>query len=194
MRYRSLAIAAVAACLLPQAAAGQDAPAQERADLIAVLNRVCVAAGGDRARAAELAAADGFSPTPAEAVPFVRNTSERAGFIRSTGADMTYVMLGKMTRRLGRETVTMDMCAVSSRPTDHRALVSRLREVMGFAAIRGGGFDAYVWLQTPEGRAPSRDLSDQQFLHMARTGQMRMVALDRSGSGSTLAYLLPRVD
>ena len=65
---------------------------------------------------------------------------------------------------------------------------------MGFAPVRGAGMEAYAWLQTPEGRVPSRSLSDPQVLAMAATGQMRMIALDRAGPGSTLIYFLPRLD
>jgi hypothetical protein len=88
----------------------------------------------------------------------------------------------------------MDFCGVSARPTEHRALYQRLRETMGFAPVTGAGMEAYAWLQTPEGRAPTRDLGDPTFVAMAATGQMRMVGLDRSGPGSTLIYFLPRLD
>jgi hypothetical protein len=170
------------------------APAEAPVDLIATLNTVCVAAGGDRARAAELAAAAGFSPVPETVVPRLRHSSETAGFMRSNATDISFVMTGTMTRRVGRQTVVMEFCGVSARPTDHRALDTRLRDLMNFPPVRGAGMEAYAWLQTPEGRTPSRSLTDPQFLSMAATGQMRLVALDRSGPGSTLIYFLPRLD
>ena len=114
--------------------------------------------------------------------------------MRSNATDIAFVMTGRMTRRVGRETVVMDFCGVSARPTDHRTLDATLRRMMGFAPVNAAGLRAYAWLQTPEGRAPSRDLSDAQFMAMAETGQMRLVALDRSGPGSTLIYFLPRLD
>ncbi|HWQ88101.1 hypothetical protein [Brevundimonas sp.] len=163
-------------------------------DLIATLNQVCVAAQGDRARAAALAAEAGFSPVPAGMVPRMRNSSETTGFMRSNATDISFVMTGKMTRRVGGETLVMDFCGVSARPTDHRALNTVLRERMGFAPVRSGGTEAYAWLQMPEGRAPARSLTDAEFLAMAETGQMQMVGLDRSGPGSTLIYFLPRLD
>jgi hypothetical protein len=197
---RSL-LAAVVLLGAPLTASAQNAPAPvvapdsapEAIDLIATLNAVCVAARGDRARAAALAAEAGFSPVPASMLPGMRNSSETTGFMKSSATDVAFVMTGKMTRDVRGETVVMEFCGVSARPTDHRALEGKLRELMGFAPVRGR-FQAYAWLQTPEGRAPTRDLGDAQFLAMAATGQMRMVGLDRSGPGSTLIYFLPRLD
>ena len=144
--------------------------------------------------AAALAAEQGFSPVPESMVPRIRNSSNRAGFMRTNATDASLVMTGTMTRRLGGETIVMEFCGVSAQPTDHRALDSRLRQVMGFAAVDAGGMEAYAWLQTPEGRAPSRSIDDAQFSAMAKTGQMRMVGLDRTGQGSTLLYILPRME
>ena len=180
----------------PAAASAQAAEAPAAIDLIATLNTVCVAARGDRARAADLAAEAGFSPVPASTVPRLRYSSETAGFMRSNATDISFVMTGTMTRRVGRQTVVMEFCGVGARPTDHRALDARLLDLMNFPPVRGAGMEAYAWLQTPEGRAPlrSRRLTDPQFLAMAETGQMRLVALDRAGPGSTLIYFLPRLD
>lgn len=175
-------------------ASAQDASTAAPTDLIATLNTVCVAARGDRARAASLAAEAGFSPAPESMTPRMRYTSETASFMRSSAADLSVIMTGKMTRRVGRETVVMEFCGVSVRPTDHRALDARLLDLMNFPPVRGAGMEAYAWLQTPEGRVPSRSLTDPQFLSMAATGQMRLLALDRSGPGSTLIYFLPRLD
>lgn len=190
---RSAVFAAAALCSIATAApSAQTTPVA--IDLIATLDTVCVSAQGDRARAAELAAEAGFSPVPASMVPALRNASETAGFMKSNAADIAYVMTGTISRRVGRERVTMEFCGVSARPTEHRALDQRLRQTMGFAPVTDGGIEAYAWLQTPEGRAPTRDLRDQTFITMARTGQMRMVGLQRSGPGSTLMYFLPRLD
>lgn len=191
---RGLLIGAAAMLAAPVAGWSQTAEAPAAIDLIAALNTVCVAAQGDRARAATLAAEAGFSPVPESMVPRMRNSSETAGFMRSNATDIAFVMTGKMTRRVSGETLVMEFCGVSARPTDHRALNTRLRETMGFAPVRGAGMEAYAWLQTPEGRAPSRSLTDPQVIAMAVTGQMRMVALDRTGPGSTLIYFLPRLD
>lgn len=188
------AVLAAALLGLPAAGWSQTTGEPEPIDLIETVNTVCIAAQGDRARAAALAADAGFSPVPADMVPRLRNSSETAGYMRSNATDMSFVMTGQITRRVGRETVVMEFCGVSARPTDHRALDGRLREVMGFAPVRGAGMEAYAWLQTPEGRAPSGSLTDPQFLSMAGTGQMRLVGLDRSGPGSTLIYFLPRLD
>jgi hypothetical protein len=189
---RSAVLAASALCLIATgASSAQTTPA---IDLIATLDAVCVSAQGDRARAAELAAEAGFSPVPASMVPALRNASDTAGFMKSSAADIAYVMTGTMSRRVGRERVTMEFCGVSARPTEHRALDQRLRQTMGFAPVTDGGIEAYAWLQTPEGRAPTRDLRDPTFIAMAGTGQMRMVGLQRSGPGSTLIYFLPRLD
>ena len=173
-----------------RAQAGPAAPV----DLIALLDTICVTAQGDRDRVAELAVAAGFSPVPDSMTPRIRNSSDVAAFMRTNSADMTIVMTGRMTRRLGRERAVMDFCGVSARPTDHRVLGARLRAAMGFAPVRDSSMDAYAWLQTPEGRAPARSLSEPQFLSMAATGQMRMVGLERAGPGSTLLYFLPRLD
>lgn len=186
--------ALAAAALLSSAVSAQTPAAPERLDLIATLNRICITAQGDRAVAAALAVEAGFSPTPADTVPRMRNSSETAGFVRSNATDMAFVMTGVMSRRVGRKDVKIEFCGVSARPTDHAALDQTLRQTMGFAPVRGAGFEAYAWLQTPEGRAPTRSLTDDQFLAMAATGQMRMVGLDRSGPGSTLIYFLPRID
>ncbi|WAC60449.1 hypothetical protein [Brevundimonas sp. SL130] len=177
-----------------QSVAPQSEAAPEPTDIIATLNAVCVAAKGDRAQAAVLAAEAGFSPVPESMTPRLRNATERAGFMRTNATDMSIVMTGRMTRQVGRETVVLDFCGVAVRPTDHRALDRRLHDLMKFDAISAVGFDAYAWLQTPEGRAPSLRLTDAQFVAMARTGQMRLLVLDRSGSGSTLIYMLPRLD
>lgn len=193
-RARTLLIGAMAALTWPATGWSQAPAAPARLDLIASLETICVAAAGDRAKAVELATEAGFSPTPAEMIPFMRGATNTAGYMRSNEADMAFVMLGTLTRRLGRRDVTMEFCGVSSRPTDHRALDRRLRETMGFAPVQGGGFDAYAWVQTPEGRSAASALTDQHFTAMAETGQMRMVALDRSGTGSTLIYFLPRFD
>lgn len=182
---------------LPTVLWSQDAePAETPApiDLIATLNDLCVVAQGDRARTAALAGEAGFSPVPAEVLPRLRNSSETSGFMRSSATDISLVMTGKITRRVGRETVVMEFCGVTARPIDHGALDDRLREVIGFPPVRGAGMEAYAWLQTPSGRAPARSLTDAQILAMAATGQMRMVALDRAGPGSTLIYFLPRLD
>ena len=198
MRMRRRLVAVMSAVLMGAPAVGwaqaAPAPAAAPVDLIATVNDVCIAAGGDRARAAALAVEAGYSPVPADVVPRLRNSSETSGFMRSNANDISFVMTGRMTRRVGRETLVMEFCGVIARPTDHRALDTRLREVMGFAPVRGAGMDAYAWLQTPEGRAPSRSLSDAQMLSMAATGQMRLLALDRAGPGSTLIYFLPRLD
>ena len=175
-------------------ALARTTPEPEPIDLIATLDAVCVTAGGDRARAAELAVAEGYAPVPDSMVPGLRNASETAGFMRSNATDIAFVMTGRISRRIGRERILMDFCGVSARPTEHRALDQRLREAMGFAPVTGAGMEAYAWLQTPEGRAPTRDLGDPTFVAMAATGQMRMVGLDRSGPGSTLIYFLPRLD
>lgn len=190
---RSAVFAAAALCSIATgASSAQTTPAP--VDLIATLDAVCVAAQGDRARAAELAAEAGYSPVPDSMVPGLRNASETAGFMKSSAADIVFVMTGTISRRIGRERVTMEFCGVSARPTEHRALDQRLRQTMGFAPVTGIGMEAYAWLQTPEGRAPARDLRDPTFITMARTGQMRMVGLQRSGPGSTLIYFLPRLD
>ena len=200
MRIRRPFAAVMAAALLGLPAVGwaQTAPAAADApvDLVATLNTICVAARGDRARVAALAAEAGFSPVPETVLPRMRRSSEYAGFMRSNATDISYVMTGKVTRDVGRETVVMDFCGVSARPTDHQALNDRLLDLMNFPPVRGAGMEAYAWLQTPEGRVPlrSRRLSDPQFLAMAETGQMRLVTLDRSGPGSTLMYFLPRLD
>lgn len=182
--------------LIASLAGSSTAPTQDAVvapiDLIATLNTVCVAAQGDRASVVSLATEAGFSPVPASTVPRLRNSAETAGFMRSNATDISFVMTGVMTRHVGGETVVMEFCGVNARPTDHRALTTRLRELMGFAPVHGGAM--YAWLQTPEGRAPSRSLTDQQFLSMAATGQMRLLGLDRSGPGSTLIYFLPRLD
>ena len=191
--FRGLVTAALLAAS-PFLVAAQAAPAPAATDLIATLNAVCVAAGGDPSRAAVLATEAGYSPVPETMVPRMRNATERAGFMRSNATDITFVMTGRMTRRVGRDTVVLDFCGVSARPTDHRTLDSTLRRMMNFAPIRAAGLEAYAWLQTPEGRAPSRSLSDEQFVAMAATGQMRLVALDRSGPGSTLIYFRPHLD
>ncbi|WP_426041592.1 hypothetical protein [Brevundimonas sp. TWP2-3-4b1] len=188
-------VAILAAALTTATGAqAQTTPPPEPIDLIASLDAVCISAGGDRARAAELAIEAGFSPVPASMVPALRNSSETAGFMKSSAADVTFVLTGTMSRRVGRERVTMEICGVTSRPTEHRPLDQRLRQTMGFAPVSDGGMDIYAWLQTPEGRAPARELRDPTFLAMAGTGQMRMVGLQRSGPGSTLIYFLPRLD
>ncbi|WP_417232590.1 hypothetical protein [Brevundimonas sp.] len=179
---------------LPTTGWAQTSPPDAPVDLIALLDRICVAAQGDRARAAALAAEAGFSPVPDSFRPRIRNSTETAAFMRTNTVDMTVVMTGKMTRRLGRERAVLEFCAVSARPTEHRALDARLRAAMGFASVRDSRMDIYAWLQTPEGRAPARSLSDPQFISMAETGQMRIVALERDGPGSTLLYILPRLD
>lgn len=191
LRLRILAAATV---LTAAGASAQTPPAAEPVDLIATLDAVCVSAQGDRAQTAELAADAGYSPVPASMIPSLRNASETAGFMKSSAADVAFVMTGTMSRRIGRERVTMEFCGVSARPVEHRVLDVRLREAMGFAPVTGGGMEAYAWLQTPEGRAPTRDLRDATFIAMARTGQMRMVGLQRSGPGSTLIYFLPHLD
>lgn len=191
---RFLCAPAFAFSLMASSAVAQDQAAAAPTDLIATLNGICIAAQGDAARTAALAGEHGFSPTPSEMVPYMRNSADRVGFVRSTSANITYVMSGVMTRKIGGQTVRMNFCGVSARPTDHRALDRQLRQVMGFAPANGGGFEAYAWLQTSEGRASSRSLSDAQFLSMATTGRMRMIGLDRAGPGSTLIYFLPRID
>lgn len=191
LRLRILAAATV---LTAAGASAQTPPAAKPVDLIATLDAICVSAQGDRARAAELAAEAGYSPVPESMIPRLRNASETAGFMKSSAADVAFVMTGTMSRRVGRERVTMEFCGVSARPAEHRALDVRLREAMGFAPVTDSGIEAYAWLQTPEGRAPTRDLRDATLIAMARTGQMRMVGLQRSGPGSTLIYFLPRLD
>ncbi|WP_428151072.1 hypothetical protein [Brevundimonas sp.] len=192
MRRFALLAALAFGSIATAASSAQVAP--EPIDLLATLDAVCISAQGDRVRAAELAAEAGFSPVPDSIVPSLRNASETAGFMKSSAADIAYVMTGKMSRRVGRERITMEFCGVSARPTDHRALDQRLRQAMGFAPVTDFGMDAYAWLQTPEGRAPTRDLRDPTFIAMAGTDQMRMVGLQRSGPGSTLIYFLPRLD
>lgn len=197
-RYSQILATSLALLCLPVASSAQSDATQSEApeptDLIATLNILCVRPQGDRAQTAALAAEAGFSPAPEGLLPRLRNATGRAGFMRSSAADISIVMTGQMTREFGGEIVVMDFCGVSARPADHRALDRRLRDLMGFGSVRVGGFDAYAWLQTPEGRAPSRGLSNAQFVAMARTGQMRLLVLDRSGSGSSLMYLLPRLD
>ena len=127
-------------------------------------------------------------------LPRIRNSSETTGFMKSNATDVAFVVTGRITREIGGKTVVLEFCGVTARPTDHRALERRLRELMNFPPVRGGGLDAYAWLQTPEGRAPARSLGDAQFVAMAETGQMRMLGIDRSGRGSTLIYFLPRLD
>ena len=190
---RVLAASLVLLCA-PPALSAQSQAAPEATDIIATLNAICVKAQGDRVQAATLAAEAGFSPVPESMTPRLRNATERAGFMRTNATDMSIVMTGRMTRQVGRETIVLDFCGVAVRPTDHRALDRRLRDLMKFDSISAVGFDAYAWLQTPEGRAPSLRLSDAQFVAMARTGQMRLLVLDRSGPGSTLMYMLPRLD
>ncbi len=190
----SLVLLCAPPALSAQSVAAQSVVAPEPTDIIATLNAICVAAQGDRAQAAALAAEAGFSPVPESMTPRLRNATERAGFMRTNATDMSIVMTGRMTRRVGRETIVLDFCGVAVRPTDHRALAQRLSDLMKFDSINTVGFDAYAWLQTPEGRAPARSLSDAQFVAMARTGQMRLLGLDRTGPGSTLIYMLPRLD
>jgi len=172
----------------------QTGAAAAPTDVIGLLNTVCIAAQGDAAVTRTLAMEAGFSAAPSSLAPPIRNASDIQMLVRSTETDAVILMTGKITRRVGRDTVVMDACALSVRPTDHRALDQRLRGLIGFAPVRLAGLEAYAWLQTPEGRAPTRALSDPQFVSMARTGQMRMIAIDRQGEGSSLAYFLPRID
>ena len=178
----------------PVAVSPQTTPASAATDLIATLDAVCVAAEGDAARAAELAVEAGYSPVPASMVPNLRNSSEQAAFMKSSATDVAFILTGRMSRRVGRERIVMDVCGVTARPAEHRPLEQRLRSVMGFAPVRDGGMEVYAWVQTPQGRAPTRELGDPTFIAMAGTGQMRMVGAQRSGPGSTVMYFLPRLD
>lgn len=185
---------AALATVWPAPALGQGVDAPAPIDMIETMNRVCVASQGDRSRTETLALEAGYSPVPQSMLPRVRNADNATGFMRSNAVDMAFVITGTMNRRVARKSVTIDFCGVSARPTDHDALDKRLGEVMGFEPVKGRGFEAYAWVQTPEGSVPTRSLTDPEFLAMAATGQMRMVGLDREGPGSTLIYFRPRID
>lgn len=187
---------AVAAALAGTGVFAQTAPAPaaQPTDLIETLNTVCVAAQADAARVAELAVAAGYSPVPEAMLPRFRGVSGATGFMKSSAADMVFVVTGTMSQRVARRRIVMPFCGVSARPADHRALERRLREAMGFDPVVGLGMSAYAWLQTSQGRAPTRNLDDPTVVAMAETGQMRMVGLDRSRQASILLYFLPRAD
>ncbi|KQW81899.1 hypothetical protein [Brevundimonas sp. Root1279] len=188
------AVASILLVLISGPVDAQTTASPAPTDLIAALEQFCIASNGDAAKVAALADAAGFSPVPQSMAPRIRNVTGAVTFMRTNDTDMTILMAGRMNRRMDREEVTLDLCGVSVQPTDHRALDQRLRQTMGFSPMRGGGFEAYAWVQTPTGRSVPENLSDATFLAMARTGQMRMVSLDREGRGSTLLYVLPRVD
>lgn len=169
---------------------GSSAAQTPAPDQIADLNRICIAAQGDRARAAELAQAAGYSQTPPEMVPERRNMRDMVGFMKTDAEQARIVLLGRSTRRLGRETVTLNLCAVSARPADHRALQTRLRQMIGFDEVRegGGDGDTWAWLAQDGGRAPVRNLNDANASSLAATGRLRIVNLQREGPGAALIY------
>ena len=165
----------------------------EPVDLIATLDAVCVSAGGDAARAAELAAEAGFSPVPDSMVPGLRNASDTAGFMKSNASDIVFVMTGKMSRRIGRERVSWTSAASAPVRPSTGPWTSACARPWGSRPSATAAWTPMPGCR-PKGRAPTRDLRDPTFIAMAETGQMRMVALQRSGPGSTLIYFLPRLD
>lgn len=188
--WRALVLAGVVAA----PAASQDANAPAPIDMIETVNTVCIAAQGDQVRVEANALEAGFSPVPKSMLPKLRGSEDATGFIRSNTTDVSYVLMGTMKRRLSGKTVVMEFCGVGARPSEHKELDARLSQLMGFKPVQVGGIEAYAWIQTPEGRAPTRSLTDPQFLAMAETGQMRMVGLDRDGKGSVLLFFRPRVE
>ena len=146
-------------------------PAAEPVDLIATLDAVCVSAGGDAARAAELAAEAGFSPVPDSiAWPSQRLGHGRLHEIQSLGH--------RFVMRAGcppdRTRAGLDgLRGVSARSTEHRALDQRLGRPWDSRRQRGG-LDAYACCDR-RGPCPTRDLRDPTFIAMAEIGQMRMV-------------------
>ena len=170
--------------------AGSAATQTAAPDQIADLNRICIAAQGDRARAAELALAAGYSPMPEGMVPERRNMRDLASFLKSDADQARIVLIGRCTRRIGREEVTLNLCAVSARPADHRPLQARLRQMIGFEPVRqgGGDGDTWAWLSRDGGRAPIRNLNDANAVDLAVTGQLRIVNLQREGPGVVLTY------
>ena len=159
-------------------------------DQIADLNRICIAAGGDRARAAELAQAAGYSPTPADTLPERRNMRDLSGFLKTDAEQARIVLIGRSTRRIGRNEVTLNLCAVLSRPADYRPVQARLRQMIGFEPVRegGGDGDTWAWLSRDGGRAPIRNLNDANATDLAATGQLRIVNVQREGPGVVLTY------
>lgn len=159
-------------------------------DQIADLNRICIAAGGDRTRAAELAQAAGYSPTPAGTVPERRNMRDLTTFLKSDADQARIVLIGRSTRRIGREEVTLNLCAVSAHPAEVRPLQARLRQMIGFEPVRegGGDGDTWAWLSRDGGRAPVRNLNDANATDLAATGQLRIVNLQREGQAAVLTY------
>jgi hypothetical protein len=186
------ALVFVAAIAAP--AVGQDADAPAPIDMIETVNKVCIAAQGDQGQIEAKALDAGFSPVPQSMLPKLRGSEDATGFIRSNATDVAFVFTGTIKRRLSGKTVVMEFCGVGARPTDHKALDARLAQLMGFKPVKAGGVEAYAWIQTPEGRTPTRSLTDPEFLAMAETGEMRMVGLDRDGKGSMLLFFRPRVE
>lgn len=182
--------APVIAGLMALAVAGSAATQTAAPDQIADLNRICIAAQGDGTRAAELAQAAGYSATPSEMIPERRNMRDLAGFLKTDAEQVRIVLIGRTTRRIGGEQVTLNLCSVSARPADHRALLARLRQVIGFESVRegGGDGDTWAWLSKDGGRAPVRNLNDANAADLATTGQLRIVNLQREGPGAALTY------
>ena len=170
--------------------AGSAATQTAAPDQIGDLNRVCIAAQGDRARAAELAQAAGYSPTPPEMVPERRNMRDLTGFLKTDADQVRFVLIGRSTRRIGRDEVTLNLCSVGARPADHRALQTRLRQMIGFDPVREGGGpgDTWAWLSQDGGRAPIRNLNDANAGDLIATGRLRIINLQREGPGVTLTY------
>lgn len=183
-------IAPVIAVLSLLSIAGSAATQTAAPDQIADLNRICIAAAGDGARAAELALAAGYSPTPPELTPERRNMRDVVGLLKTSAEEARFVLIARSTRRLGREEVTLNVCGVGVRPTDHQALRVRVRQMIGFDPVREGGVNGeiWAWLLEQGARAPVRNLNDANLANLAATGRLKTVSLMREGPGSLLMY------
>jgi len=182
--------AAVIAGLALLAVSGPAATQTAVPEQIADLNRICIAAAGDGARAGELALAAGYSAMPTGMVSERRNLRELTSFLKSDADQVRIVLIGRSTRRIGREEVTLKPCIISARPADYRALKARLRQMIGFEPVRegGGDGDTWAWLSRDDGRAPIRNLNDANLADLAVTGQLRIINLQREGPGAILTY------
>ena len=110
----------LATAVLMTGAAQETAPpssSAEPVDLIATLDTVCIAAQGDAARAAELAAEAGFSPMPASMIPPLRNASEQAAFMKSNGTDVAMYRVGQARVMLAGDANDAACAIVMTHPT-----------------------------------------------------------------------------
>lgn len=184
-----LAVAALAAALLGQAAA----PPSGGPDLFPDWRTLCVQHRGDIA--APIAQADGLGwqvapPDMMKALPAPLHDAQ--GRYMLDGSGVEFVLTGRGDFPVGGKPVKASVCMVGARRVNPTELIIKAGALAGVAASRSGGDQTlFAYNETSAGHTALNVQDDAAVLSAVKAGAATVVLVQTFEGGALLAYAVP---